>query len=297
MIINNKDKKIEDIKNIIVENIVKKYPVDKLQAEQLVKYVIQRNPKFLKLINKKDIKIEDILRTRIFKDIQKKSSQLCYYKLRQYKKEPSDWNILSKDLKEAISQKSKNKIKKIAEEISKFHISTEERFEENDIFYNKILKIVKQPKSIIDIGCGANPLIFPFQKFKKLDFYLALDNDKKIIDVLSSFSLTIQNTKLLPIQWDLKEGWSRIKELGNFDLALMMKLVPVILRQERNLTEVLAKTPAKKWVITGSKFSLVKREDIELREKKIIKNFIKKSNKKILDSFSMENEFVFIVGN
>jgi 16S rRNA (guanine(1405)-N(7))-methyltransferase len=295
--IKNNETKLEGIEDIIVEDMVKKYPVSRLEAKQIAKCVIQKTPKFLKLINQKDIKIENILRTGIFRNIQKKSLQLCYYRLRQYKKESKDWEILLEDLKKAISQNSKDKIRKIAEEISKSHMSTEERIAENIQFYNKIIEIVGQPKSILDIGCGANPLIFPFQKFKKLNFYLALDNDKKIIDILSVFNSTIQNVELIPMIWDLKEGWDKIKKFDNFDLALMMKLVPVVLRQERELAEVLAKTPAKKWVITGSKFSLVKKEKIELREKKIITNFIKKSNKRILDSFSLKNEFAFVVGD
>jgi hypothetical protein len=54
---------------------------------------------------------------------------------------------------------------------------------------------------------------------------------------------------------------------GGFALALGLKLIPVLARQERSLLPLFQELPARRFLITGARQAMVKRRTIERRER------------------------------
>ena len=75
----------------------------------------------------------------------------------------------------------------------------------------------------------------------------------------------------------------------------MLKLIPVINRQEDNLLEYLAKIPGNTVVVTGSKEAMVKKKNIQIREDIILKKFIAQTGRKVIKEIDIENEFGYVI--
>ena len=55
--------------------------------------------------------------------------------------------------------------------------AVKERREFNKEIYEKIFKITGKPETIVDLGCGLNPIYFPYKNI----IYYAVDNKKEVI--------------------------------------------------------------------------------------------------------------------
>ncbi|MBN1923796.1 MAG: methyltransferase domain-containing protein [Nanoarchaeota archaeon] len=69
----------------------------------------------------------------------------------------------------------------------KSHQSTKERLPYYKDFYNKLWKITGKPGSILDVGCGMNPVSFEYMNLGNNIEYLALDISKKDLEVISEY--------------------------------------------------------------------------------------------------------------
>jgi len=66
------------------------------------------------------------------------------------------------------------------------HLSTKERFEHYSFIYDKILQTTGKPKTILDLGCGLNPLSAHYMGLKKFR-YIASDIDKSNLQLIEQF--------------------------------------------------------------------------------------------------------------
>ena len=149
--------------------------------------------------------------------------------------------------------------------------------------------------SVVDVGCGVYPLVFPIQKGQSL---VALDQDKMVIRAVRAWAQLQSHCHISAIRWSLDGGWDQVLPPGGnstFDVALMFKLVPVVQRQNRELVDLLARVPAGRWIITGSRIALAKRRNIERRERQVLMNFARMANRRIIAEFSIETEFGLVL--
>ena len=79
------------------------------------------------------------------------------------------------------------------------------------------------------------------------------------------------------------------------DLVLMLKLVPVIWRQQRNLIEKLASIPGKALLVTANKESMTKKANVVKRENAILLKFIKLTGRKVTRKIDTQNEFGYLL--
>jgi len=282
----------DEILNYITQKIISRYKLDEQGAYTIACEIFYKHPKYKDLIAK-ELPFNKILKSKILKEIITNSKTKAYYSLRSYKNNKESLVELV-HLLETINHHEE--IQPIINELVLNHISTKERIKENNTFYKNLDKIICETQSIIDIGCGLNPLLFPFIKYtSNLKNYLAIDKDLQSITALHAFKEATNNHNLNSTKFNLDEGWETLKIEYEFDIAFMMKLVPVIKRSSKIAYENLLKTPADIWVITGSKTSMTKYKSIERRELNIINRFIDEAGKKIIDQFSLEEEFCIIV--
>jgi len=102
-------------------------------------------------------------------------------------------------------------IEKYIKSLLQYHVSTRERMTDFDNFYDPIKKYILESEKIIDIGCGLNPLMVPFNSDgSKVVKYIAADRDKKSVKIIEAYSAWLGDGRLIGVNWDLKEGWQEL---------------------------------------------------------------------------------------
>lgn len=293
--IENSDLLNEVIDKLMTE-ILNSYKADESSLFELISGSIKSNKDLISII-KKENDFKKVARTRAYKDFSNKIKRNLYSQLRRYYQDVDDIDEIADKFKklQRDDEESKNYIKSLLQ----YHVSTRERLADFNNFYEPIKKYIMESKKIIDIGCGLNPLMVPFNADgSKVEKYIAVDKDNKSIKILKAYSDWLGDDKLAGVNWDLKEGWQELyKKTGIelYDMAFIMKVLPVVKRQERELLSVLRDTPANLLLITGSKTSMTKNSSIEKRERKDIDNFIDECGFTKLLEFDRSEEFGWLV--
>jgi hypothetical protein len=249
------------------EGIIKRYkmPVENVKSKILED--LKGNSSLLTVIENSE-NLRDVQRTRNYKDFSKKIRKDIYYELRQYRQSGGS----------------------SAED----HVSTKERSPYVQEFNDRLYAHLSEAEYIIDIGGGVFPLTFPFDRYTNLKKYVWIDKDVKAFDTLRELKIP----KLVLFNGAIGEKpWEHYlpPEVVQFDAALMIKLVSVINRQERALIPTLVSVPAKVLVVTAPKESMTKKENIEKREKEVLKRFIDQSGKEIFGELDVPNEFGYFL--
>ena len=108
------------------------------------------------------------------------------------------------------------------------HASTRERLPFLDRFYTTIWDAIGgAPASLIDLGCGLAPLALPWMKVRASADYHAIDADAAAIRLVDAFLSLIGQQH----EAEARDLAGKI-ELPAVDVALLLKLVPIIDRQD-----------------------------------------------------------------
>jgi 16S rRNA (guanine(1405)-N(7))-methyltransferase len=294
---NSKDKTVRQLVDEIVETLIRRYRIDAAVAKKNVEDVF-RASKDLHKVFEKETTPEKIKRTRAFKDAVAAIKRNTYYGLRRYSTDQQTQTELIKQLARAVDP-SAEEIKKLAAELAASHASTKERIKDADEFYRRLLDLIGSPETILDVGSGMQPLLFPFDSLAdKYSLYLAADKDAASIAAVDAYGRARKDERLLAVNWDIREGWEPLLSrngFNEFDVAFLFKLIPVVGRQKPEYLDILRKTPAKIWVLTGSKISLTKNQSIEKRERAALQRFIETTGCRTIAEFSAGEEFGFIL--
>ena len=114
----------------------------------------------------------------------------------------------------------------IIDDILRTNKSTDERVEDYPEIYKKIFAITNKPGSIIDLGCGINPVSFVYMDLPINTEYLAYDiNDRDEVFLNEFFSLEKINGKANILDTSKVDN---IKSLPNSDLCFMFKFLDPI---------------------------------------------------------------------
>jgi hypothetical protein len=290
--------KIKETAGELAAAFVKNYKCSLQEAENYFLENILKQDDLAKLISS-SVNAKQLGKNAMFKNFVKKGRKELYYKLRQYKNNDDHRQALLDLLEESRQNPSAEMLAELLERTAVFHVSSQERFEDNDVFYQQLSSILEQAETIVDIGCGVQPLFFPFEKYPSLKKYIALDKDAESVRLMQSFKeIFAKHYQCLhPREWAIGRDWNDILasfELERFDVALLLKLVPVVQRTHPEQVSTLLNIPANVLVVSGVKESMVKKQDIERREKRSVLNFIEAGNRQQLSQFSLQQEFIII---
>ena len=125
-------------------------------------------------------------------------------------------------------------------------ISTKERLDNYPIIYEKIFEITGNPKTILDLGSGLNPLSFHYMNLPSLNYY-TYDIDLEDIKFLNKYFKIIKingKSAILDIR-NLKD----ISNLPSSDIIFMFKVYDLIVpknRKQKKLGEELINLLIKK---------------------------------------------------
>ncbi|MBU2477371.1 hypothetical protein KKG83_07940 [Candidatus Micrarchaeota archaeon] len=295
----------EEIIKKSAEKIVKRYKISRKEAENFFLEEALKNRKFaenaLEFFEKKNFE-----KWKEYKKVMKKTKKSIYYYLRQYKQEsPEKIQEKFDELKEKLKKEKKlKKTLSIHKELLKMHISSKERILFYEKFYQKIFKATGRPESVLDVSCGFNYFSVPFMKFK--GFYAGTEHKKEFVNRVNEYFSLIQKYSEIKgkgFLLDLKntdfDSRNELLELNKgklFDVALVLKLIPVMEREKKGLTENLIELIPAKWlVLSCSKESMTKKEDISFRETFLINKFIKENSLYLSARLDFDNEIVFVV--
>lgn len=249
------------------DKICKTYKIEPDEVASLLSQKIESTQDLVDIIGTSE-NLKQIYRTKVFKQFIKKAKKEIYYSLRTYQKEAKD--------------------------LVGSHISSRERAPHINMLFEQIDEHVKSSEVILDLGGGLFPASFPFNNYPNLKHYIWIDKDKKAYESLKKESFNkveLHNYNIGENSWEdyLPENYTE------FDFVFMLKLIPVVNRQEKELLDVIAKVPFKQALITGSKEAMVKKIDIEKREDTVIRGFIDNFNFKMVKKVDLPNEFGYII--
>jgi hypothetical protein len=274
--------------------IARRYRIDQDQAADRLRSEFDDNPKIREIAEKASGSAA-VRRTRYYRDLVTRIRKDIYYGLRRYVKAEDELKQSVLKLEMVDPDAPLHEIDNLVQRIVSSHESTRERIDQLDTFNASILKFIGNAQTIIDVGCGVYPLVFPIREGQSL---VALDQDEMAVRAVRAWSQLQNGCNVEVIHWSLEKGWGNILPLGGnstFDVAFMFKLVPVVLRQNRELVHLLAQVPAGRWIVTGSRIALAKKQNIERRERRTLMDFARNANRRVVAEFSVETEFGLVL--
>ena len=157
-----------------------------------------------------------------------------------------DYTDLYGQMEDAYRSGSPPRIKDACQQAMALHSSTRERLPLLDHFYPALWQVTGQPHSILDVGCGLNPLALPWMAALDLARYIALDIDAARVEFLERF-LALAGLPPLARCQDLLVG----PPDDQADVALLLKMSPSLERQRAGATQALVDQLNAPWVVVS----------------------------------------------
>lgn len=135
----------------------------------------------------------------------------------------------SKDInrrEEFLQELEKNPKKlEIIQKILSTNKSTKERLEKYEEVYKEIFEITGKPKSIVDLGCGLNPLSFIFMKLNNI-YYNAYEINKEDVKVINEYFKT-DIKKIVDGKAEIMDcsRLENLKTIPDSDVCFMFKFI------------------------------------------------------------------------
>ncbi|MEK6952168.1 MAG: methyltransferase domain-containing protein [Nanoarchaeota archaeon] len=112
-------------------------------------------------------------------------------------------------------------------------LSVNERKEYNKEVYEKIFNITKKPEKILDLGCGLNPLYFPYKDI----YYVATDTNQI---VLKKIKKHFKKNKIKGeiFYLDIKD-LNEIKKLNKVGIVFIFKVLDLLKKDKPTIIEII----------------------------------------------------------
>lgn len=242
---------IKDVKNKPeLRNINENFVKNLLQKE------LEKNSKLIEFLVKHQIK--NINRSEKYKKLIKTIRAILHITYGVFlTKEAKKIKQLMLNLKEAI-----NKATKLTDTIEEHkavlctHKSTKERLQIYPKLYSQIWQITGEPKRIIDLASGLNPLSFPWMGLNFVS-YFATELNKEDCDLINDYFSAMKKFNLhgqavqLDLQQVLKEP-ELLKSLPNSDVCFLFKVLDTIeLTKSHKISQIIISTVPAKWIIAS----------------------------------------------
>jgi len=241
---------------------------------------------------------EDVTRWREYRDVVKACRKALYYGLRRYYPNPEDAGRLVGELERAADEGlAAEAVDGLRQGLLRAHVSTCERVPHYGEFYARLFDLCGVPATLLDVGCGMHPLSYPFgDRGAGTTLYVALDRDERAVRAVAAYGRLAAPGRLAAVRGRLEDpDWpAGLPWPGPYDLALMLKVVPVLSRLAGAAAEALGRAPAARLLVTGSVESMTRHERIEARERAVLRRFLGASGRAITAEFRAGDEFGYL---
>ncbi len=160
--------------------------------------------------------------------------------------EQPDYEATYQQLATAVRANSETELRAACRHILGLHQSTRERLIILERFYGDIWEVTGLPRSILDLGCGLNPLAWPWMGLEPGCRITALDIDRDRVDFLNScFALAGP-----PLEARCQDILVHPPE-DCAEVALLLKMSPTLERQESGATGRVIAALRAPWVVVS----------------------------------------------
>jgi hypothetical protein len=267
----------------LADQVTRRYRVDRADAASAIIEDFRRQPKLLAAVETAS-SAADVRRTRVYRDAAATTKRGIYQQLRRYLPEPASFDDALAALACLPAGTAGDRLARAVLAMAAAHVSTAERIPCKDELLAKLATTIGGAMSgvaggtVVDVGCGVFPLMLPVGWLAGLGIreYWALDKDSRTQAAVTEYARIASGQPIRPVEWNIATGWEPLIRAGlasRCDVGLLLKVVPVLARQSPELLAVLARTPADKLLISGSRIAMARRQDIERRELRTIGRF------------------------
>ncbi|RJO70851.1 hypothetical protein D5S18_27065 [Nocardia panacis] len=236
---------------------------------------------------------------RVYRDSATTLKREIYHQLRRYRPAESEADSAMAGLTALSADSTAAERAAAIRAITTSHISTAERLDHIDEFFDAVFARTGAVDTVIDVGCGVLPLLFPLDDARgaAVRQLWAVDTDKAAIAAVTAYAELRGDDRIRPFRWDLADGWDALTTQGltRCEVGLLLKVVPVVARRNPSLLEALADTPADRLVVSGSRTAMAKKQNIERRETGVLRRFFRDFGFTEVDEFQTEDEVCFVV--
>jgi 16S rRNA (guanine(1405)-N(7))-methyltransferase len=272
--------------------VARRYRLDEGTAGRLVSEALSHDHGLRRLVGQ-GLDASAIERTRAFQAAATVARRHVYHQLRRYRRAEPDGTLVGRLDGWAAAPPAERQA--LLRQLAAGHVSTLERLDSVDDFHRQLFALVGSPRSVLDVGCGLYPLLFPFDGAGSgVAAYAAVDKHPGWVEAVAAYAQARGDGRLLPVRLDLAGGWEPLPRpagLARFDVALLLKLVPVLQRQQRATLEVIRRTPARMLVLTGSVTSMTRRERVDRRERAVLRRLVGSAGWPVVGELDTEEEF------
>ncbi len=236
-----------------------------------------------------------LARTSLYRRAASQARKDIYYRLRRYRRDGDEFSEALERLRRAASGAP---CQAAREALARSHASTAERWPDLADFLRHTQPVWGDCATLLDVGCGLMPLLFPFGRIGgRLRRYVACDRDARCVEAVNAGPQTPSGV-LEGCVWDIGDGWAALESrtgIKRYDAAFLLKLVPVVARQQPRLLATLAAAPADWLIVTGSRQALARRRDISRRERAALGAFAKRHGLIVESEFETPSELGLVV--
>jgi len=184
----------------------------------------------------------------------------------------------------------------VIDKILETNKSTKERLGNYSEAYSEILKITNKPNIIVDLGCGLNPVAFPYMNLDRKAKYYAYDineDDNKFLNEFFEIEKEdiIGKAELINLQ-DINE----IERIPKCDLCLMFKLVDVLEKNGHKHSEaIITKLTDKcKFMVVSFATSSLGGKKMKFKDRGWVERMLSRLEFKF-EMFELENELFYVI--
>jgi hypothetical protein len=204
--------------------------------ESILNEVIQKNKAVYENLKEKNYNARSKEFEIIKKEVRKKLRKV-YGVFSTNKSSSNKLHKLLEDFRLALKQKQTKEKDKIIKQILDNHLSTKERLPYYPQFYKKIIAPLN-PKNVLDLGCGLNPLSLEFTELRPK--YVASDIADPDLNIIETY-FKIKKIDGETLKADLTKNLEKItKKSEEADITLLLKLADTL--------EAIKKDSAKKLI-------------------------------------------------
>lgn len=172
------------------------------------------------------------------------------------------------------------------QEILKTHKSTKERYDYYKEVYSRIFKKTGKITSVLDLGCGVNPLSFPDKEVK---YYASDIGDKELEVVKKHFEKNNVQGKVFV--YDIK---NIRKDLPKADVVFLFKVLDALEKKGHRLAEKIIKSLNSKFVVISFSTVTVSGEKMNYPYRGWMDRMLKRLKLKY-SKFEIPNELFYVV--
>jgi len=198
------------------------------------------------------------------------------------------------ELQENIENKSS--LNNISNELLSLTLSTKERIDDYPKIYKNIFMEIKNPRTILDLGSGLNPVSVLLTDLKNINYY-SYDIDEKDSEFLNQFfgiikSLGVNGKSSI---LDLRD-FESVSKLPEADLIFLFKVLDVLDKENHKISEELIKIliQKSKLIIVSFATTTITRKKMNFPKRKWFELMLERLNIKY-NSFQTENEIFYIL--